>query len=323
MDYMTDEQYADLTGNTYQGDSPYDWAPDDSFYFGDTSYTPETEYGFENGYFDLAGQLAESGLIPQDQYGAPDLGSLLNMQFSDAVSSGDLGDLTQYANQSAPVGMDAAQQMAIDQANLVGAGYEAVQGNPNVVIDPNTGELIDKVSLQDRMNAWQNPAMSRPNTRLNDMFARDQYPQSTLSSRGDVIAKQGPYSAVYDPEDPSSFERAAGLVDYQAQPGTGLVDERNLLQKLGSGALSLLKGSAPTAQSAARTLAGNTSNAATQGQKQGMSLAEMVALAAGVMQGGNKGSAPGDSRTNPTAQNWQISRKAGSGRKGALQQLKG
>lgn len=312
MDYMNDEEYANLTGN----------GPENSFTFdpsqGTSDYSLEPYWDVNDPtYYDLADQLSQAGLIPQDQFGAPDLSALLGGQYSDALSSGNLGDLSQY---SGPAGNDALQQMAMQQANLVGSGFEEVPGNPYVVIDSATGQPVDKVNLADYLS---NPNQSRVNSRLNDILAQDAPQMSTVNDMGDVVARQGPYSAVYDPEDPSSFNRAANLIDYQAQPGTGLYDDRSMMQKLGSGALSLLQGAG-----GGRALPGNTNNAAGSGLRSGMSLAQMLALAAGALQGRNKGAAPGDNRPNPGAQNWQISRAAGSGRRnkavgGLLQMARG
>ena len=326
---MDDQQYEDYTSydpNYYaDGGQGYDYT-DLSSLFGDTSYTPEVEQGYGNEYYNLADQLAQLGLTSQDSYGAPDLSTLLNMQYSDAIGSGSLGDITGYTPETS---FD-PNQMALEQANLVGSGYDSVLGNSEVVIDPATGELVDKSSLLDRMNYQKPNPMSAVNSRTNDFLAKYDYPHSTVDDMGNVIAEQGPYSAIYDPEDQASFDQAAGLVDFQAQPGGGRYDGRGVLAKLG-GALSGLFKSSPAGNQQAqgqRQLPGNASNAATQGQRQAMSAAEMLAQMMGVMQKGKGASAaPGDDR-RLQANNWGVSRKAISGRAkkasgGALGLLRG
>lgn len=338
MDYLTDQQYADLTGNTPDAGWGY-FDPSTTDYYGDSSYTPMYDSGYTNDYYNLADQLSGYGLIPTDQYGAPDLSSLLNLQYTDAMGGAGLGDLSQYTPTGTPLGMDFAQQQAIQDASLNGLGYESVIGNPNVVVDPTTGELVDKMDLPDRQSVADRLMMekygqSKMNTGLNDYLSKDKYGISTLDPQGNVIAQQGEYSAPYDIANPQSFEDAANLIAFQAQPGGGLYkdDQSNdylkYLQKGLSGALSMFKGSPAAQQAATRALTGNANNAAGSGAgRQSMSLAEMAALMAGALQKGG-GKAPGDSRANPGAQGWNISRKAGSGREkkasgGALGLLRG
>lgn len=326
MDYLSDEDYANLTGNGPANDYVMDPSQ------GASDYSLEPYWDVQDpSYYDLASQLSQAGLIPQDQFGAPDLSALLGGQYSDALSSGNLGDLSQY---SAPT--DAVQQMAMQQANLVGSGFEEVPGNPNVVVDPATGELVDKVNLADYMSgnglrSGATEGLRAP--QIHDILGGLGVDSSGGRLQTGVLGSDKYLSGLMLPGAPDKPER---LSDAQILGDPGTVDawgqnadhswenyakengydrmtssEPSLLQKLGSGALSLLKGDG----AGGRALPGNSNNMMPQGQKQGMSLASMLALAAGALQRGSKGLAPGDHRVNPGAQNWQVSRKAGSGRK--------
>lgn len=148
---MWEDNYAyanDDGTNSYMDSDPmvagdYEYTPDNSDFFGNSDLygslvSDDPNAMYQSDYFDLASQLADSGYIPTDDYGNPELSALLgNTDLAGAESFGDLsaGQLAGIAPW-AEAG-DYATAMALQDAEMAGAGLTPMMGNPGYYLDPN------------------------------------------------------------------------------------------------------------------------------------------------------------------------------------------
>lgn len=281
--------------------SSYDFDPQRTDYFGADSYSPDNS---EAPSFDLYDQLAQQGIIGQDQYGMPDISALYS------------GDPTVLPGQEAPAQLPSELSLGANVDPALMSGVQEVGPGTYLL----NGQLMDSVQMQDYLTRMSQPGMSQMQGLQSSPFGPSNYPSD--------LGITGMYSPAGDPRSQQFMTLGPGELRDSGGVGTplgeGLTDPyfNERLSSEGPNYIPLMKlldktfgGTTSSASKTAtlplqqRDAQGNLTKAQT-----GLNTAAMMTMIAEAMRNKSVSATPGtgDSRG---ADAWSVGRAAGSGRK--------